>query len=202
MNMHRENVLIQSKESSWGFWDWSWQHNLTDREDNEHLKHVCMRTNLVIEPDTAWQGIRSCIEYYAGHPLKGTFGTHYSKPISLFRLIVTLSGWPPLTVLSADCLTATDITSLKTCLAYYRLVPLVGAVGHVSQTVTVDHPRYGAVSRLLKLHVNIPLARRSIFFVERHLVLDLSSCIHSCIDTQSQSWCLHKRLLEWCACTT
>jgi hypothetical protein len=32
-----------------------------DREDNEHLKHVCMRTNLVTEPDTAWQGIRSCI---------------------------------------------------------------------------------------------------------------------------------------------
>ncbi len=26
----------------------------------------------------------------------------------------------------------------KTCLVYYRLVPLVGAVGHVSQTVTVD----------------------------------------------------------------
>jgi hypothetical protein len=33
---------------------------------------------------------------------------------------------------------ATDITFLKTCLAYYRLVPHVGAVGHVSQTVTVD----------------------------------------------------------------
>ncbi len=28
---------------------------------------------------------------------------------------------------------------LKTCLAYYWLVPLVGAVGHVSQTVTVNH---------------------------------------------------------------
>jgi hypothetical protein len=44
----------------------------------------------------------------------------------------------------ADCLTATDITSLKTCLAYYRLVPLVGAVGHVSQgdqmTLSGDHP--------------------------------------------------------------
>ena len=142
------------------------------------------------------------LQNYAGRPLKDTFGTHYSEPISLFRLKVTLSGWPPLGVITTDCLTATDITSLKTCLAYYRLVPYVGAVWHVSQTVTVDHPRYGAVSRLLKLHVNIPLARRSIFFVERHIALDLSSCIHSCIDTQSQSWCLHKRLLEWCACTT
>ncbi len=101
----------------------------------------CMRTNLVTEPDTAWQGIRSCIEFYAGRSLKGTFGTHYSKPISLFRLKVTLSGWhwswQPLTVITTDCLTATDITSLKTCLAYYRLVPLVGAVGHVSQTVVI-----------------------------------------------------------------
>ncbi len=44
----------------------------------------CMRTNLVTEPDTAWQGIRSCIENYAGRPFEGTFGTHYSKPISLF----------------------------------------------------------------------------------------------------------------------
>ncbi len=45
------------------------------------LEHVCTRTNLVTEPDTAWQGNRSCIENYAGRPLKGTFGTHYSKPI-------------------------------------------------------------------------------------------------------------------------
>ncbi len=122
---------------------------LMNQEDNEHLKHVCMRTNLVTEPGTAWQGNRGCIELYAGHLLKGTFGTHYSKPISLFWLKVTLSRWLLLSVISADCLTATDITSLKTCLTYYRLVPLVGAVGHVSQTVTVDHPRYGAVSRLL-----------------------------------------------------
>jgi hypothetical protein len=92
----------------------------------------CMRTNLVTEPDTAWQGIRSCIENYASRPFTGTFGTHYSEPISLFRLKVTLSGWPPFSVIITDCLTATDITSLKTCLAYYRLVPLVGAVGHVS----------------------------------------------------------------------
>jgi hypothetical protein len=61
MNMHWENVLIQSKENSWGLWDWAWLHNLMDREDNEHLKHVCMRMNLVTEPDTAWQGIQSCI---------------------------------------------------------------------------------------------------------------------------------------------
>jgi hypothetical protein len=124
------------------------------------------------------------LQNYAGRPLKGTFGTHYSEPISLYRLKVTLSGWPPLTVLLADCLTATDITSLKTCLAYYRLVPLVGAVGHVSQTVTVDHPRYGAVSRPLKLYVNTPFARRSIFFVERHIVLDYrvdAELVHFCL---------------------
>ncbi len=54
---------------------------LINREDNEHLKHVCMRTNIVTEPDTAWQGNRSCIENYAGSPFKSTFGTHYSKPI-------------------------------------------------------------------------------------------------------------------------
>ncbi len=63
----------------------------------------CMRMNLVTEPDTAWQGIRSCIENYAGLPLKGTFGTHYSKPISLFWLKVTLSRWLPLSVITTDC---------------------------------------------------------------------------------------------------
>jgi hypothetical protein len=78
------------------------------------------------------------LQNYAGRPLKGTFGTHYSESISLYRLKVTLSGWPLISVIITDYLTATDITSLKTCLAYYRLVPLVGAVGHVSQTVMVN----------------------------------------------------------------
>ncbi len=62
--------------------------------------------------------------------------------LSLFRLKVTLSRWSPFSVITTDCLTATDITSLKTCLAYCRLVPLVGAVGHVPQTVTVDQCMY------------------------------------------------------------
>ncbi len=140
---------------------------------------------------TLWQSqtqhgkvFKVVLQNYAGRPLKGTFGTHYSKPISLSRLKVTLSRWPPISVITTDCLTATDITSLKTCLAYYRLVPLVGAVGHVSQTVTVNHPRYGAVSRPLKLYVNIPFARRSIFFVERHIVLDYwidAELVHFCL---------------------
>jgi hypothetical protein len=36
-----------------------------------------------------------------------------------------------------QCHGSKDVCS-KLCLAYYRLMPLVGAVGHVSQTVTVD----------------------------------------------------------------
>jgi hypothetical protein len=35
---------------------------LRNREDIDHLKHVCMGTNLVTDPDTAWQGNWSCIE--------------------------------------------------------------------------------------------------------------------------------------------
>jgi hypothetical protein len=36
---------------------------------------------LTTQWSTAWQGNRSCIENYAGRPFKGTFGTHYFKPI-------------------------------------------------------------------------------------------------------------------------
>ncbi len=56
------------------------------REENEHLEHVCMRTNLVTEPGTACQGNPSCIENYAGRHLWHTIQQTYHflvKPISV-----------------------------------------------------------------------------------------------------------------------
>ncbi len=76
-----EISLSHRKRNTWGVWDWTWFHNLMNQEESEHLKHVCMRTNLVTEPDTVWQGNESCIENYTGSPFKGTFGRHYSKHI-------------------------------------------------------------------------------------------------------------------------
>ncbi len=99
------------------------------------IKRIMSISSMFAWERTLWQSqtqhgkvFEVVLQNYAGHPLKGTFGTHYSEPISLFWLKVTLSWWQPISVITTDCLTATDITSLKTCLAYYRLVPLVGCV--------------------------------------------------------------------------
>ncbi len=94
---------------------------------------------------TLWQSQTQrgkVIEVDAGSPFMGTFCTHYSKPIKPIW-VENRRAWQPYL---DDCLLASlqltsnsNTTSVKTCLAYYRLVHLVGAVWHVPQTVTVNH---------------------------------------------------------------